>query len=293
MAKSVELLLVESVENVGIVGDVVKVRTGFARNFLMPRALATVPSDELIKSLQSKRAQAEADVARTRTQRAETVSKLNGYSLELTRSCNDQGILYGAVTQQEIAAALVAAGFGVRPRDVRLSGAIKRVDHYDIHIKYETELETWIKLDVKPDRVLAKDEKPEMDLDHKGRPIMIMPETAEDKKKKADAEAKKAAEKKTEDGESAEGEEGGKAEKAPRANREKSDRGERGERGSSEKDAKAKERADKAARRVAMEAEAMAPRKAGWGEAKAALTAEHAEKRPYKKEDRKDDKKRR
>lgn len=292
MAKSIELLLVESVENLGIVGDVVKVRTGYARNFLLPRQVATTPSADLIKSLQAKRAQAEAEVARTRSQRAETVNKLNGYSLELTRSCNDQGILYGAVTQQEIAAALVAAGFGVRPRDVRLSGAIKRVDHYDIHIKYETELETWIKLDVKPDRVLAKDEKPEMDLDHKGRPIMIMPETAEEKKKKADAEAKKAAEKKTEDGEEgAEGTEaGGKTEKAPRANRERS---ERGERGSSEKDAKAKERADKAARRVAMEAEAMAPRKAGWGEAKAALTADHAEKRPYKKEDRKDDKKRR
>ena len=291
MAKSVELLLVESVENVGIVGDVVKVRTGFARNFLLPRALATVPSDDLIKSLQSKRAQAEAEVSRTRSQRAETVEKLKGYALELTRSCNDQGILYGAVTQQEIAAALVAAGFGVRPRDVRLSGAIKRVDHYDIHVKFETELETWIKLDVKPDRVLAKDEKPEMDLDAKGRPIMIMPETAEDKKKKADAEAKKAAVKAA----GKDGEEGAEAtdekgEKAPRANRERSDRGERG---SSEKDAKAKERADKAARRLAMEAEAMAPRKAGWGEAKAALTADNAEKRPYKKEDRKDDKKRR
>jgi large subunit ribosomal protein L9 len=175
MAKTIELLLVENVENLGIVGDVVKVRTGYARNFLLPRSLATVPSEELVKSLQTKRIEAEKQIAVLRGERAQTIEKLNGYSLELTRACNDLGILYGAVTQQEISAALNAAGYAVRPRDVRLSSAIKRVDTYDVHIKFETELETDIRLTIKPDRVLAKDEKPEMDLDEKGRPIMIMP----------------------------------------------------------------------------------------------------------------------
>lgn len=195
MPKTVELLLVESVENLGIVGDVVKVRTGFARNFLLPRELATVPSEDLIKSLQSKRAAAEKEAADLRVKRSDTISKLDGYELELVRACNDLGILYGAVTQQEISAALQAAGFSVRPRDVRLSGAIKRVDHYDVHIKYETELETYIKLNVKPDRVLAKDEKPEMDLDARGRPIMVRPG---DRKEEGEGEGKgeKGAEKK-------------------------------------------------------------------------------------------------
>lgn len=171
MAKNVELLLVESVENLGIVGDVVKVRTGFARNFLLPRQLATVPSQELVQKLQAKRAEAIKQVAELRQQRAETINKLSGYELTLQRSCNDQGILYGGVTQQEIAEALVAAGYAVRPRDVRLSGAIKRVDNYVVHIKYETELETDIKLHVKADRVLAKDEKPDLDFDNEGNLI--------------------------------------------------------------------------------------------------------------------------
>jgi large subunit ribosomal protein L9 len=175
MAKTVELLLTESVENLGIVGDVVKVRTGYARNFLLPNNVATTPSDQLIESLKSKRAQAQADMAAQRQQRAETVSKLNGYELTIERSCNDQGILYGSVTQQEISTALIAAGFGVRPRDVRLSHAIKRVDNYDVHIKYETELETYIKLHVKPDRVLAKDEKPDLDFDMEGNLIEKKP----------------------------------------------------------------------------------------------------------------------
>ncbi|HVU63743.1 MAG TPA: 50S ribosomal protein L9 [Phycisphaerales bacterium] len=189
MAKTVELLLTESVENLGIVGDVVKVRTGYARNFLLPNNVATTPNQDLIESLKAKRAQAQADMAAQRAQRAETINKLTGYELAIERSCNDQGILYGSVTQQEISEALIAAGFGVRPRDVRLSHAIKRVDNYDVHVKYETELETWIKLHVKPDRVLAKDEKPDLDFDNEGNLIEKKPgkdgEKAEKKEGKA------------------------------------------------------------------------------------------------------------
>lgn len=171
MPKNIELLLVESVENLGIVGDVVKVRTGYARNLLLPRQLATTPSPELIKSLQARRAAAVKEVAELRTARAGTIEKLKGFELTIERSTNDQGILYGGITQQEIADGLVKAGHAVRPRDVRLSHAIKRVDTYEVHIKYETELETYIKLHVKSDRVLAKDEKPDLDFDNEGNLI--------------------------------------------------------------------------------------------------------------------------
>lgn len=171
MSKTIELLLTESVENLGIVGDVVKVRTGYARNYLLPRAYATTPSEELIKSLQSKRVEAEKMLAEQRKMRADTVSRLTGYELTLERSCNDLGHLYASVTQREIATALTAAGYPVRDRDVRLHGAIKRVDTYDIHIKYETDLETHIKLHVKADRLLAKEEKADMDFDNEGNLI--------------------------------------------------------------------------------------------------------------------------
>ncbi len=169
MARSIELLLTENVENLGIVGDVVKVRIGYARNFLLPRELATEPSDDLIKSLQAKRADAERLLAEQRQLRVTTIEKLSSYELHLERACNDQGILYAGVTQQEIAAALNAAGFNnVRPRDIRLNEAIKRVDTYTVHVKFETELETNIKLWVMADRKLELDEKEEMDFDSEG-----------------------------------------------------------------------------------------------------------------------------
>ena len=84
---------------------------------------------------------------------------------------NDQGVLYGAVTQQEIATAMNAAGYGIKPRDVRIHGAIKRVDTYDVLIKFETDLESHIKLKVQPYRTLEKEEREEMDFDNEGNLI--------------------------------------------------------------------------------------------------------------------------
>ncbi|GJQ30148.1 MAG: hypothetical protein HBSAPP03_20320 [Phycisphaerae bacterium] len=157
MAKNIKLLLVENVESVGIVGDVVNVRTGFARNFLLPRNLATTPSDELVKSLAAKRAEAERMVAAQRKQREETSERLKGVEMELTRSCNDQGILYGGITQQDVATELTTRGYAVKARDVRLPGAIKRIDKYEIHVKLDSDLDAIVKLTVKPDREMPKD----------------------------------------------------------------------------------------------------------------------------------------
>lgn len=154
MAKSTKLLLVENVDSLGIVGDVVNVRLGYARNFLLPRALATTPSDELVAQLASRRAEAQKQVAAQRKQREDISSKLEGVELTLVKSCNDQGILYGAVTQQELAAALVEKGYGVKPRDVRLHEVIKRVGSYDVHVKLDSDLDAHLRLKVDPDREL-------------------------------------------------------------------------------------------------------------------------------------------
>lgn len=154
MARNVKLLLTENVDTLGIVGDVVNVRTGYARNFLLPRNLATTPSEAKIKELAAKRAEAERQLALLRKQREELTGKLAGVEVTLTKSCNDQGILYGAITQQEVATALVEKGFAVKPRDVRMGQVIKRVDTYDVHIKLDSDLDSVIKLWVVADRKL-------------------------------------------------------------------------------------------------------------------------------------------
>jgi large subunit ribosomal protein L9 len=155
MARTLELLLTENVEGTGIVGDVVKVRKGFARNYLMPRNFATTPSPEKIKDLASKREDAQRALAALRKEREGIISKLEGHAIDLVRSCNDLGILYGGITQGDICDVLNKGGFpGIKHRDIRIGAAIKRIGDYDVHVKFESDLEAVVKLHVKPDREL-------------------------------------------------------------------------------------------------------------------------------------------
>lgn len=159
MPKSIKLLLTENVDSLGIVGDVVGVRLGYARNFLLPRSLATAPSEEKIKELAGKRAEAQRQLAELRKHREQTTAKLANIEIDLIRSCNDQGILYGAITQQDICTALGEKGFSVKPREVRIAHTMKRIDNYDVHIKLDSDLHAMVKIHVKPDRELPRDDR--------------------------------------------------------------------------------------------------------------------------------------
>jgi len=171
MARDITLLLLENVDNLGIVGDVVKVRAGYARNFLLPRELATAPDQELIEQLAARRAQAEKEVAATRAKREEMAQKLDGQEITMVRACNDQGVLYGAVTQQDIAKALQTLGFQVRPREVRLPYAMKRIDNYEVLLKFANDIESNIRVFVEPDRTIDQDEREDMEFDNEGNLI--------------------------------------------------------------------------------------------------------------------------
>ncbi len=138
--KSVELLLNRTVENLGIVGDVVKVKPGFARNYLLPHQIAEHPTPEKIEALKEARAKAQAELAKLRSEREALVARMEGLTIKLIRSCNDQGALYGAVSQRDIADQLVAEGYGVDTRAVRLSNPIRRIGSYHCLIQFDRDL---------------------------------------------------------------------------------------------------------------------------------------------------------
>ncbi len=155
MSRNMQLLLVENVDNLGIVGDVVNVRLGYARNYLLPRGLATTPTKGAIEKLAERRRQVQEELARLRSELEAMVEKMEGFEVTLIRSCNDNGWLYGSVTQSDIREALAEAGFDrILDRHIRIGAAIKKVDTYDIPIQIDAELRTEIKLAVKPDREL-------------------------------------------------------------------------------------------------------------------------------------------
>lgn len=153
-SKRVELLLNRTIENLGIVGDVVKVKPGYARNYLLPHRYAEAPTPEKIEALKEVRAAAQAELARLRSERESLLARLEGVSIKLIRSVNDQGVLYGAVTQRDISDQLTADGFGVDMRAVRLHNPIRRIGHYVCAIQLDRDLRTDVAIEVLPDRTL-------------------------------------------------------------------------------------------------------------------------------------------
>lgn len=256
MARVIELLLTENVEGTGIVGDVVKVRKGFARNYLLPRAFATTPSPEKVAQLKTKREEAQKALAELRKQREVLIGKLEGHQITLVRSCNDQGILYGGVTQQDMVDLLATEKFtGIKARDVRIGATIKRIGDYDIHVKFEADLEATVKLHVKPDRELDLGDKPE------AAPAAEAAAPAEGAATEAAAAAAPAAAPAGKGEKPAKAEKSAKAEKDAKApTAEPKAEGEKGE-----KPAKAKGEKPKAKEGKSEDAPAAAKPKTGWG----------------------------
>ena len=155
MAKrNVELLLNITVENLGLVGDVVKVKPGHARNYLLPHGLAEYPTAEKIEALKEARATAAAAMQKRQEGRAKLIARLTDVTIKLIRSVNDQGALYGAVTHRDIFDQLHVDGFPVEIHAVRLANTVRRIGSYTCAIVFDRELRTEINIEVLPDRTL-------------------------------------------------------------------------------------------------------------------------------------------
>jgi large subunit ribosomal protein L9 len=170
-ARRIELLLTSNVENLGIVGDIVRVRMGFARNYLLPMDLAEVPTPEKIEALAEAREIALQEYEANRAEQSTIIDNLEGIVLTLTRSANDQGGLYGSVTQRDIADALVKNGFTVDTRAVRLHSAIRRIGEYQVTIQFGTDMKADVEVIVNPDRPL--EDREDMEFDDEGNLIVV------------------------------------------------------------------------------------------------------------------------
>ena len=150
--KHIRLLLTENVDNLGIVGDVVEVKPGYARNYLYPHGLAAAPTEGNMKRVEKRRAEVEQQLAEQRQTQESTIEKMTDVEITLQRSANEDGVLYGSVTQHDIAVALQEEGFEITERDVRIGDAIKLLDSYEIPIQVAGDLKTEIKLWVVSDK---------------------------------------------------------------------------------------------------------------------------------------------
>lgn len=150
-----QVILLEKVSNLGNLGDVVRVRDGYARNYLIPQKIARRATQVALKEFEERRAELEKQQAERLAAAQAVGQKLGGYQLNITQKAGVDGRLFGSVTTMDIAAALVEAGFeGVQKSQVRLpDGAIKAVGAFPAQVVLHADVVADITVNVQGEMV--------------------------------------------------------------------------------------------------------------------------------------------
>ena len=144
-----QVILMEKVANLGELGDVVKVKDGFARNFLIPQGKAKRATEANRKEFESKRADLEKAQAETLAKAKSRGEKLDGLTLQITQKAGPDGRLFGSVTNYDIVEALQKQGHEVERANVRMpQGALKQVGDFPIQISLHTDVTVTITVSV-------------------------------------------------------------------------------------------------------------------------------------------------
>ena len=143
-----QVILLERVTKLGQMGDIVTVKDGYARNFLLPQKKALWASDANIKQFESEKAQLEARNLETKKEADSLAEKLNGQQFVLIRQASDAGSLYGSVTTRDAAEAATEGGFSLERRQVALTAPIKELGLHKVAVQLHPEVEAEIELNV-------------------------------------------------------------------------------------------------------------------------------------------------
>jgi len=144
-----QIILQEDVEKLGTRGQVVEVKEGYARNFLLPRKLALEASPGNMKRLEKMRAAFAKKSAVEIADAQKLAELLAGVSLELTRKAGENDQMFGSVTSADISEALATKGFTIDKRKITLAEPIKVLGEYEVPLKLHREVTATVKLAVK------------------------------------------------------------------------------------------------------------------------------------------------
>lgn len=136
-----QIILLEKVANLGNLGDVVKVKDGYARNFLIPTKRARRATEVAIKEFEARRVELERLAAEKLAAAQAVGEKLGGYGVTISQKAGVDGRLFGSVTNHDIAEALVKAGFQIAKAQVRMpNGPLKAVGEYTVQVAAHTDV---------------------------------------------------------------------------------------------------------------------------------------------------------
>jgi len=148
--KNLEVLLRDDIDTLGKCGDVVRVRTGYARNYLFPYGKAVVATPENTRLMQRRRVRLDAEAAVRNAELDQFVAALAGISITTSGKADEKGHLFGSVSAGQIVALLDAQGFKIEEKHVRLDAPIRQVGDHKVTIHVHGQRETAITLVVTP-----------------------------------------------------------------------------------------------------------------------------------------------
>jgi large subunit ribosomal protein L9 len=144
----VKLILREDVENLGKGGEVVDVKPGYGRNFLLPRGLAVLANPKNVRELEHQKSIASAKAAKLKASAQAVAKRLAETQVTLRRKVGEQDKLYGSVTALDVAEALSARGLDIDRRSIELGEPIKTVGKHEIPVKLHSEVVGKVRLTV-------------------------------------------------------------------------------------------------------------------------------------------------
>lgn len=147
-----QIILLEKVTNLGGLGDVVKVREGFARNYLIPQGKAKRATRDNLAQFEQRRSELEKVQAEQLTQAQEKASKLEGLAVRIPQKAGVDGKLFGSVTNADIADALKQQGFEIAKAAVRMpEGPLKNIGEYPLKVALHTDVTVTVNVTVIPE----------------------------------------------------------------------------------------------------------------------------------------------
>jgi large subunit ribosomal protein L9 len=147
---SMEVLLAEDIPTLGTAGTIVRVKPGFARNYLLPQGMATIATEgnkRAVERHKMKLAEIEQGRIKGLRTRADAISK---YSVTLEANANQEGHLYGSILGHDISRALNSAGYEITPENINLDGPLKECGMYTVKVELHPEVKTEVKVWVVP-----------------------------------------------------------------------------------------------------------------------------------------------
>ncbi|MBD3282556.1 MAG: 50S ribosomal protein L9 [Candidatus Portnoybacteria bacterium] len=141
-----KVILLQDVKSIGKKGEVKNVADGYARNFLFPRNLAKPATDGSLKQLEKEQKVIEQEAEEELKKAQEQASKIEGQEIEIKEKADDQGKLYGSVTESKIQKALKEKGFTVKAKQIKIPQPIKGVGEYPVSISFDHGLEAEVRI---------------------------------------------------------------------------------------------------------------------------------------------------